>query len=139
MPVGTYRRATARSASINVMLRDWGGGRAGYSLLLSARTRIRRIDWSTAWAWCRPAGSFTSISHRAPLRRVICHRGSGGLRYPTTQAKPLSLLGCRCDDFFCVEDRQDGGDPDRIRRSGPRIPPLWLEYMRNHARARTME
>ena len=64
----------------------------------------------------------------------------GGLRYPTTQANRVSLLGTGGDDLPAVSKSvKEGGDQIEYEDQDPRIHRIWLEDMRKHGATPKME
>jgi hypothetical protein len=64
----------------------------------------------------------------------------GGLRYPTTLANRVSLLGTGGDDKPAVSKSiKEGGDQIEYEDQDPRIHRIWLEAMRKNGAPAKME
>ena len=66
--------------------------------------------------------------------------GVGSLRYPTTLANRISLLGAGGDDKPAVSTSvKEGGDQIEYEDQDPRIHRIWLEEMRKNGAPPKME
>jgi hypothetical protein len=64
----------------------------------------------------------------------------GGLRYPTTQAQRVSLLGASEGDTPAVSKSvKEGGDQIEYEDQDPRIHRIWLDDMRKNGAPPKME
>src|ERR1700736_3534504 len=137
MPVGTYKKAHRHGPSFHVMCVIG----QGFSLLWYEHEKdFRRIDWQHGMVLVPANRQFHQHFNTGPQPARYLATAVGGLRYPTTQANRISLLGAGGDDLPAVSKSvKDGGDQIEYEDQDPRIHRIWLEDMRKNGAPPKME
>jgi oxalate decarboxylase/phosphoglucose isomerase-like protein (cupin superfamily) len=137
MPVGTYKKGHRHGPSFHVMCVVG----QGYSLLWYEHDKdFRRIDWKHGMVLVPADRQFHQHFNTGPEPARYLATAVGGLRYPTTQANRISLLGAGGDDLPAVSKSvKEGGDQIEYEDQDPRIHRIWLEDMRKHGAPPKME
>jgi len=113
----------------------------GYSLLwYEHETDFRRIDWKHGMVLVPSDRQFHQHFNTGPQPARYLATAVGGLRYPTTLANRISLLGAGGDDLPAVSKSvKEGGDQIEYEDQDPRIHGIWLEAMRKNGAPPKME
>jgi uncharacterized RmlC-like cupin family protein len=137
MPPGTYKKAHRHGPSFHVMC-VMG---QGFSLMWFEHDKdFRRIDWKHGMVLVPSDRQFHQHFNTGPQPARYLATAVGGLRYPTTQANRISLLGAGGDDLPAVSKSvKDGGDQIEYEDQDPRIHRIWLEDMRRNGAPPKME
>src|SRR3984957_4681349 len=137
MPVGTYKKGHRHGPSFHVMCVVG----QGYSLLWYENDKdFRRIDWKHGMVLVPADRQFHQHFNTGPEPARYLATAVGGLRYPTTLANRISLLGAGGGDLPAVSKSvKDGGDQIEYEDQDPRIHRIWLEDMRKHGAPPKME
>jgi oxalate decarboxylase/phosphoglucose isomerase-like protein (cupin superfamily) len=137
MPVGTYKKGHRHGPSFHVMCVIG----LGYSLLwFEGDKDFRRIDWKHGMVLVPADRQFHQHFNTGPQPARYLATAVGGLRYPTTQANRVSLLGTGGDDKPAVsKSLKEGGDQIEYEDQDPRIHRIWLEDMRKNGAPPKME
>src|SRR5580704_11792139 len=137
MPVGTYKKGHRHGPSFHVMCVIG----QGYSLLWYEHDKdFRRIDWKHGMVLVPSDRQFHQHFNTGPQPARYLATAVGGLRYPTTLANRISLLGAGGDDLPAVSKSvKDGGDQIEYEDQDPRIHRIWLEDMRKNGAPPKME
>jgi quercetin dioxygenase-like cupin family protein len=137
MPVGTYKKGHRHGPSFHVMCVVGHG----FSLMwFEGDKDFRRIDWKHGVVLAPADRQFHQHFNTGPQPARYLATAFGGLRYPTTTANRVSLLGATEGDTPAVSKSvKDGGDQIEYQDQDPRIHRLWLEDMRRHDAEPRME
>jgi len=137
MPVGTYKKGHRHGPSFHVMCVIG----LGYSLMwFEGEKDFRRIDWKHGMVLVPSDRQFHQHFNTGPQPARYLATAVGGLRYPTTLANRISLLGAGGDDKPAVSKSvKDGGDQIEYEDQDPRIHRIWLEEMRKNGAPPKME
>jgi quercetin dioxygenase-like cupin family protein len=137
MPVGTYKKAHRHGPSFHVMC-VMG---QGFSLLWYEHEKdFRRIDWKHGMVLVPADRQFHQHFNTGPAPARYLATAVGGLRYPTTHAQRVSLLGASEGDTPAVSKSvKDGGDQIEYEDQDSRIHRIWLDEMRKNGATPRME
>ena len=137
MPVGTYKKGHRHGPSFHVMCVIG----LGYSLMwFEGDKDFRRIDWKHGMVLVPADRQFHQHFNTGPQPARYLATAVGGLRYPTTQANRVSLLGTGGDDQPAVSKSiKEGGDQIEYEDQDPRIHRIWLEDMHKNGATPKME
>jgi quercetin dioxygenase-like cupin family protein len=137
MPVGTYKKGHRHGPSFHVMCVVG----QGYSLLwFEGDQDFRRVDWKHGVVLVPADRQFHQHFNTGPNPARYLATAFGGLRYPTTTANRISLLGAGEGDLPAVSKSvKEGGDQIEYEDQDPRIHRLWLEDMRRNNAEPRME
>jgi len=137
MPVGTYKKGHRHGPSFHVMCVTG----LGYSLLWYEGDRdFRRIDWKHGVVLAPGDRQFHQHFNTGPQPARYMATAMGGLRYPTTSANRISLIGAKEGDKPAVaKSVKEGGDQIEYEDQDPRIHRLWLGEMRRNNAVPRME
>ncbi len=130
MPMGTYKKAHRHGAGFHVMCVTGHG----YSLFwFEGEEDFLRIDWKNGVVY--PPADRQLHQHfntsQGPSRYLAT--GVGGLRYPLTTAKRLTLIGDKSKPKAVnATSIKEGGDQIEYEDQDPRIHRLWLEEMKKN-------
>ena len=137
MPVGTYKKGHRHGPSFHVMCVTG----QGFSLMwYEAEQDFRRIDWKHGVVLAPGDRQFHQHFNTGPRPARYLATAMGGLRYPTTTANRVSLIGAKDGDKPAVsKSLKEGGDQIEYEDQDPRIHRLWLDDMRRHNAEPRME
>lgn len=137
MPVGTYKKGHRHGPSFHVMCVTG----QGFSLMWYEREQdFRRIDWKHGVVLAPGDRQFHQHFNAGPRPARYLATAFGGLRYPTTSANRVSLIGAKEGDKPAVSKSvKEGGDQIEYEDQDPRIHRLWLEQMRRNNAEPRME
>ena len=137
MPVGTYKKGHRHGPSFHVMCVVG----QGFSLLwFEGDKDFRRVDWKHGMVLVPADRQFHQHFNTGPQPARYLATAVGGLRYPTTQANRISLLGTGGDDKPAVSKSvKEGGDQIEYEDQDARIHRIWLTEMRRNGAVPRME
>jgi hypothetical protein len=103
-------------------------------------SEFKEFAWKHGFMYTPPFWMFHQHFNTGPQPARYLATAVGGLRYPTTQANRISLLGAGGDDLPAVSKSvKDGGDQIEYEDQDPRIHRIWLEDMRKNGAPPKME
>jgi quercetin dioxygenase-like cupin family protein len=128
MPVGTYKKGHRHGPSFHVMCVTG----QGFSLMwYEGDQDFRRIDWKHGVVLAPGDRQFHQHFNTGPRPARYLATAMGGLRYPTTTANRVSLLGAKEGDKPAVSKSvKEGGDQIEYEDQDPRIHAEWLDEMK---------
>ena len=135
MPVGTYKKGHRHGPSFHVMC----VAGQGFSLMWYEHEQdFRRIDWKHGVVLAPGDRQFHQHFNTGARPARYLATAVGGLRYPTTSANRISLIGAKEGDKPAVSKSvKEGGDQIEYEDQDPRIHRAWLtEMRRNNAQPR---
>jgi len=130
MPVGTYKKGHRHGPSFHVMCVTG----QGFSLLwYEGEPEFRRIDWKHGVVLAPGDRQFHQHFNTGARPARYLATAVGGLRYPTTSANRISLLGAKEGDKPALaKSVKEGGDQIEYEDQDPRIHRTWLDEMRRN-------